>query len=304
MQVQAYLFFDGRCEEAIEFYRKTLGAEVDMLMRFKENPEPQPGMSGPGFDDKVMHASFRIGETLVMASDGQCAGQQPRFQGFSLTLNPGTEAEADKLFAALADGGQVQMPMAKTFFSPRFGAVADRFGVSWMVIAQPPVAASTEEFVISRTFNAPRALVWKAWSEAERLAQWWGPKGCKIRVVKLEFRPGGTFHYAMQFKPGHEMWGRFIYREIAAPERIVFVNSFSDVKGGIMRAPFKDTWPLEVLNTVTFTEQGGKTTMTLRGAPIKATAEELEAFAGMFASMQQGFGGTFDQLAAYLARAG
>lgn len=136
MQVQPYLFFDGRCEEAIEFYKQALGAEQEMLMRFKGSPEPPPpGMVPPGSEDKVMHASFRIGATTVMASDGHCTGQ-PSFQGFSLSLSVPNEAEADRLFAALGDGGQVQMPLAKTFFSPRFGVVADRFGVSWMIIVE------------------------------------------------------------------------------------------------------------------------------------------------------------------------
>ena len=134
MQVQPYLFFDGRCEEAVEFYRNVLGAEVTMLMRFKDSPEPpQPGMVPPGAEDKVMHANFRLGDSTVMASDGRCQGQ-PSFQGFSLTLSVTSEAEAERLFAALGDGGQVQMPLTKTFFSQRFGMIADRFGVSWMVL--------------------------------------------------------------------------------------------------------------------------------------------------------------------------
>jgi PhnB protein len=134
MQVQPYLFFDGRCDEALEFYRKKLGAEVTMLMRFKESPEPpQPGMIPPGSEDKVMHASFRIGDTTMMASDGRCLGQ-PNFQGFALSLTVPNDAEADRLFTALADGGQVHMPLTKTFFSSRFGMVADRFGVSWMIL--------------------------------------------------------------------------------------------------------------------------------------------------------------------------
>jgi len=137
MQVQPYLFFDGRCEEALEFYRRALGAEVTALMRFSDNPEPpQPGMVPAGSGDKVMHSSFRIGEATVMASDGMCQGQAS-FQGFSLSLIVNDEAEADRLFAALRDGGQVQMPLAKTFFSPRFGMVADRFNVFWMVVAMP-----------------------------------------------------------------------------------------------------------------------------------------------------------------------
>ena len=135
MRVEPYLFFEGRCEEAIEFYRRALGAEVTALMRFKDSPEPPPpGKVPPGSDNKVMHANFRIGDTTVMASDGMCSGK-PSFQGISLSLDAASDAEAERLFAALADGGQVQMPLTKTFFASRFGMVADRFGVSWMVIA-------------------------------------------------------------------------------------------------------------------------------------------------------------------------
>lgn len=159
-----------------------------------------------------------------------------------------------------------------------------------------------EDFVISRAFDAPRDVVWKAWTEAECLAHWWGPKGCKIRVIKLDLRPDGIFHYAMEFKPGHAMYGRFIYRDIAAPGRLVFINSFSDTEGGIIRAPFSATWPLEVHNTLTLAEENGQTLLTLRGSPIDPTEEELATFAGMFDSMRQGFGGTFDQLTDYLAK--
>jgi PhnB protein len=133
MQVQPYLFFDGRCEEAVEFYRSALGAQVEHMMRFRDCPEPpQPGMVPPGSENKVMHASFRIGDTTVMASDGHCGGA-PNFQGFSLSITVADEAQADRLFNALADGGQVRMALTKTFFSPRFGMVADRFGVGWMI---------------------------------------------------------------------------------------------------------------------------------------------------------------------------
>ncbi len=134
MQLTPYLFFDGRCEEALEFYKKTLGAKVEMMMRFKESPDPMPpGMVPPGSENKIMHAAFKIGDTVVMGSDGRAQGQ-PKFEGFSLSISAKNEADADRLFAALGDGGKVQMPMGKTFFSPRFGMVADRFGVGWMVI--------------------------------------------------------------------------------------------------------------------------------------------------------------------------
>ena len=133
MLIQPYLFFNGRCEEAVEFYRKALGAEVEMLMRYKDSPDaPPPGMVPPGWENKIMHTSLRIGDTTVMASDG-CSSGQPSFQGFSLSISAADAAQADRLFAALADGGQVQMPLTKTFWSPRFGMLTDRFGVAWMV---------------------------------------------------------------------------------------------------------------------------------------------------------------------------
>jgi len=132
MRVEAYLFFNGRCGEAIEFYKKALGAEVLMLMRYKESPEPPPpGMVPPGWENKIIHTSLRIGNTTVMASDGCSEGTN--FQGFSLSISVANDAEAERAFTALADGGQVKMPLGKTFWSPCFGMVADRFGVGWMV---------------------------------------------------------------------------------------------------------------------------------------------------------------------------
>jgi PhnB protein len=137
MQVQPYLFFEGRCEEAINFYVKALGAKVEMMMRIKESPDPPPpGTHPPGSENKIMHAAMHIGDTTVMASDGRCQGQ-PNFQGFSLSLYAPNEAEAKKMFTALGEGGEVRMPLGKTFFSPCFGMVADRFGVPWMIIVEP-----------------------------------------------------------------------------------------------------------------------------------------------------------------------
>jgi PhnB protein len=131
MQVQPYLDFNGRCDEALEFYKKALGAKVGMLMRWKDSPDKS--MVTPQNADKVMHSQFQIGDTTVMASDGRSSGQ-PNFHGIMLSISANSEADADKLFAGLADGGQVQMPMGKTFFAPRFGMVADKFGVGWMVL--------------------------------------------------------------------------------------------------------------------------------------------------------------------------
>lgn len=134
MQVQPYLHFDGNCEEALEFYRQALGAQIDMLMRYKDSPEPPPpGMVLPGMADKVMHANLRIGESTIMASD-DCTQTRVIHQGFQLSLTAADEAEAERCFAALAEGGLVKMPLTKTFFSPCFGMLTDRFGVAWMVI--------------------------------------------------------------------------------------------------------------------------------------------------------------------------
>ena len=135
-QIQPYLFFDGRCEEALDFYKGALDAKVEMMMRFKDNPDPQPGMCAPGSENKVMHAAFHVGESLIMCSDGM-AGGKPEFKGFSLSVNAKDEADADKLFNALGTGGKVTQPLVKTFFSPRFGMVTDKFGVGWMVIVLP-----------------------------------------------------------------------------------------------------------------------------------------------------------------------
>ena len=132
--VQPYLFFGGRCEEALEFYRTAIGADVETIMRFNESPEPTPpGMLAEGFENKVMHASFRVGESTVMASDG-CSPDVGKFNGFSLSISVPGEADADRVFAALSEGGAVKMPLTKTFWSPRFGMLEDRFGIGWMVI--------------------------------------------------------------------------------------------------------------------------------------------------------------------------
>jgi PhnB protein len=133
MEIQPYLFFEGRCEEAVELYRRALDAEVEMMMRYEESPEPPPpGAVPPGSEKKIMHVSLRIGGALLMASDGSCSGR-PSFGGFSLSLTVPDAATADRYFAALAEGGEVRMPLGETFWSPRFGMVADRFGVGWMI---------------------------------------------------------------------------------------------------------------------------------------------------------------------------
>jgi len=160
---------------------------------------------------------------------------------------------------------------------------------------------SLQEFVISRVFDAPRDLVWKAFTEPQRLNEWWGPKGATVIKSEMDLRPGGSYHYAMRTSDGNTMWGKFVYREITPPSRMVFVNSFSDEAGGVTHHPMAPTWPLEMLSVFSFEEEGGKTRFTVRWTPLNASEEERATFAAGHASMQQGWGGTLDKLAAYLA---
>jgi uncharacterized protein YndB with AHSA1/START domain len=159
-----------------------------------------------------------------------------------------------------------------------------------------------ETFVMSRTFDAPRELVWKAWTEEDRLMQWFGPKGMPMTYAKLDLRPGGTFHYALRTPDGGEMWGKWVFRAIVPPEHLVLVTSFSDPQGGITRHPMAPTWPAEMLTKTTFAERDGKTTVTIDWRPLGANEEERNAFIAKKPSMTEGWGGTFEQLADYLAR--
>ncbi|HEX4342172.1 MAG TPA: SRPBCC family protein, partial [Verrucomicrobiae bacterium] len=166
----------------------------------------------------------------------------------------------------------------------------------------PKMLSTSPPFVITRTFDAPRELVWKAWTERDRLLEWFGPKGFKRVTASLDFKPGGIFHYCLQSPDGKEMWGKFVYREIVPPQKIVLINSFSDAKGGVTRHPFSASWPLEMLTTTTLVEEHGKTKLTLEWVPLNPTAEERQAFDAARPSMSQGWTGTFEQLDEYLAK--
>lgn len=163
-------------------------------------------------------------------------------------------------------------------------------------------AVVDRDFVISRTFDAPRDVMWKAWTEAEQLAKWFGPKGITIVSSKNDLRPGGVFHYGMRTPDGTVMWGKWIYREIVAPERLVFIVSFSDEKGGVTRHPFSPEWPLETSSTVTFDEDGSRTKVAIRWTPHNATESERRTFAAGHEGMEKGWAGTLDKLADYLAK--
>ena len=157
------------------------------------------------------------------------------------------------------------------------------------------------EFTIARAFDAPRERIWKALTDPKEMGKWWGPKGAKIISSTMNLRPGGTYLYGMQFE-GREMWGKFVYQDIMEPEKIVFVNSFSDKHGGTTRHPMNANWPLELLSTFTLTEKEGKTTLTICWSLLpSATDTERKAFESGHSSMKQGWTGTLDQLQAYLA---
>jgi uncharacterized protein YndB with AHSA1/START domain len=172
------------------------------------------------------------------------------------------------------------------------------------MIANKSDTTNSPDFVISRVFDAPRDLVWKAFTEPERMKHWWGPKGFTVIASKMDLRVGGTYHYGMKAPDGSAMWGKFVFREITPPERMVFIDSFSDEAGGITRHPGSEKWPLEMLTTFTFEEQpGGKTKLTIRWAALNASEEEQKTFDASHDGMRMGWSGTMEQLEAYLAKA-
>lgn len=166
--------------------------------------------------------------------------------------------------------------------------------------AKPAQANDTKVLEFTRVFKAPRDRVWQAWSTADDLQEWWGPAGCKLRIANFEFRPGGFCHYEMKFTNTPTWWGRFNYRDIAAGERIIWLNSFATERGGITRAPFAPEFPMEVLNSAQFTDQGSKTLVTLRSTPFGASDTEITAFEAIYDGMVKGYGATLDQLEAHL----
>lgn len=257
------------------------------------------GPDGRDYNNRVIYREVAKPERLVYEHSPEQGSEPVSFQTTVTFAERGdkTQVGVTMLFPSAA---------AREHVVKKYGAVeglAQTLGRLEEKLAEMSGGQSDEnDFVFTRVFDAPRELVFKAWTEPERLSQWWGPKGCTIGVQKMELRPGGTFHYFMR-RPEGQMWGKFVYREIVAPERIVFVNSFSNEKGETVRGPFHPKLPMEILNTVTLTEHEGKTTLTLRGRPINATEEERKTYASFRKSMNQGFAGTFDQLEEYLAKA-
>lgn len=230
-------------------------------------------------------------------------------------VNPGRDRKAGKpsLEALVTvtleeEAGKTKMTIAIRFESAAVRDALVKLGMTqgWsqsLERLEAAVGGPAAAFTSTRVFKAPRDLVFKAFAEPERLAQWWGPRGTSMKVAKFEFRPGGVCHYSLRSPDGREMWGKFVYREIVPPGRLVFVNSFSDAGEGITTNPYIPNWPEETLTTLTFTEQAGETTIMLHAIPINATELQRQTFEAGRAQMGKGFGSVWAQLADYLAEA-
>jgi uncharacterized glyoxalase superfamily protein PhnB/uncharacterized protein YndB with AHSA1/START domain len=283
MDLNTYLFFDGQCEEAFRLYENVLGGKLAGQMRYADAPSAPPSFKGC---NRVIHVSLRVGDRVLMGSDMPAGGLDPTPpehqpeayktpRGFRANVSVDSPAEAERIYQALAEGGTIAMPIAETFFARRFGMLNDRFGTPWMITCLKPRECpehEAEPFVISRTFDVSRDMLWKCCTDPERMRPWWGPKGVTIIASKMDLRPGGTYHYAMRTPDGKQMWGRLAYREITPPERLVFANAFSDEQGGLTRHPLSPSWPIEMLSTFSFVDNGGNTTFTVTWTPLSPTA--------------------------------
>lgn len=301
-------------------------APRELVWQAMSDPKHVVNWWGPrGFTTTIEQMDFRVGGVWKQTLHGPDGTNYPNKSMFKEIVpherivfshgggredGPGISFIATWTFED-AGAGKTKLTLRQVFWSPsdrdfvvkEFGAVeGGRQTFERLAEHLLKMSAGPKEFVITRTFAAPRELVWKVWTQVEHLQQWFGPKGFTTPVAKLDFRPGGMFHYCMQSSDRNKMWGRFVYREIVPPERIVWVNSFSDEAGGLVRPPFSEVWPREMLTVATFSEHAGRTTVTLRWTALNATDEEQKTFDSSHDSMNQGWTGTFDQLTTYLTK--
>lgn len=257
------------------------------------------GPDGKDWPNRIVYKEVRKNEFLSYTHSGDIDNDPHKFE---VTVNFDKEGDKTKLTMRMVFATAEQLNLVVKEYGAIDGnkQTMERMENHLQLLQAGNEPEPEALLTITRTFNASKKLVYEAFSKPEHLAKWWGPKGFEINVVKLDLRPGGIFHYNM-IAEGKEMWGRFIYLDIIPLEEMQYVSSFSDKDGNITRAPFGIPFPLEVMNVLTFTEDDGKTTITLKGGPILATEEERQCFANMNQSMQQGFKGTFDQLEEYLA---
>ena len=281
---------------------------------------------GPrGFTTTIKRMDFRVGgqwEHTMHGPDGTNYPNKSTFKeivpherityahGGGRETGPGATFTATWTFETVEGNktrltGRMVFPSAEArdFVVKEFGAIEG--GKQTLERASEYLAGlQSKPFIISREFNAPRDLVWKVWTEREHFARWFGPKGIQVTFAQFDLRPGGMNHYRMTTPDGKEMWGKAVYREIVPPTKLVWINSFSDKDAGITRHPLtKDPWPLQLLTTVTFAEQAGKTTVTVNWLPYESDADERRVFDAGRESMKMGWGGTLEQLEAYLGKA-
>jgi uncharacterized protein YndB with AHSA1/START domain len=303
---------------------RVLHAPRELVWQAWTDPKHVANWWGPrGFTDTIKRHEFPVGgvwEHIMHGPDGANYPNKSTFKeivpleritfahGGGREEGPGATFNATWTFETVEGNktrltGRLVFPSseARDFVAKEFGAVEG--GRQTLERASEYIASmQSRPFIISREFNAPLALVWQAWTERERFASWFGPKGVKVNMAKFDLRPGGLNHYSMTLPNGNEMWGKAVYREIAPSTKLVWINSFSDKDAGITRHPLsKDPWPLQMLTTVTFAEKAGKTTVTVTWLPYEATDEERAVFDRNLENMKAGWGGTFDQFNDYVA---
>ena len=278
MQLSPNLSFDGQCETAFKFYETCLGGKIEAMITYGETPL---GKQTPAdWRPKIIHARMAVGGTTLMGSDTP-ADRFKQPQGFSVSLGVDTATEAERIFSVFADKGTVVTAMAPTFFASRLGVVIDRFGTPWVIVGRD---SAPRELTLTRILKAPRALVFKAWTDPKMLAAWWGPKGFTNPRCEADARPGGAIHIDMRAPDGtiYPMDG--CYEEVVAPERLVFKSGALDKNGKTI---------FTVLTTVTFTEAAGKTTLTMHAR----VAEIFDAVAERhLAGMNEGWNQSLDRL--------
>jgi uncharacterized protein YndB with AHSA1/START domain len=300
---------------------RTFDAPRDLVFKAWTDPKHLARWWGPhGFTNPVCEADARPGGAIRIDMRGPDGVVYPMKGVFHEVVAPerlvftstALEDEAGQprlevrhTVTFAEQGGKTTLTMRAVVVkaAPEAAGALAGMEAGWTQSLERLEADLSGAFLLTRVFEAPRALVFRAWTEADRLARWFGPRGFTLFSSTLDLRPGGAFHYGMRSPDGQAMWGKWVFREVAAPERLVFVFSFSDEQGGVTRHPFAPDWPREVLSTVTFAECYGQTMLTMRAAPINATGAERKAFEAGHDSMRQGWTGTLDQLAGYLAQA-
>ncbi|HEX2094072.1 MAG TPA: SRPBCC domain-containing protein [Longimicrobiaceae bacterium] len=300
---------------------RVFDAPRELVFRVFTSPGHMPHWWGPrGFRITTHEIDVRPGGVWRFTMHGPDGTDYPNWMAFREVVEPerlvydhGGDGEEPHFHVTVTfeeEDGKTRLTMRSLFPSAEARAAVERFGAVELGyqtldrLGEHLAQLGDETFVVTRTFDAPRDLVFRTWTERDHLLRWWGPRGFTMLSCSNDPRPGGTMHYGMRGPDGGEMWGKWVYREVMAPDRLVFVVSFSDPEGSTVRAPFSQEWPLEVLTLLTFDEHDGRTTVTLHSAPVNATDAERQMFLGMHGSMQDGWGGTLDKLAEHLAGAG